>query len=170
VIPLESLTSTGLVPGGQPLLRRATPDDVPGITLLVNIHARRGDLLPRSQEAIRETLNDWLVVVDGEGVLACGSLLPYTPELAEVRSLAVHDRGKRQGLGTSLVQGLIELARERQVPTLFTLTRAVPFFKGLGFQVTDKEHYPQKVWKDCNICPLQSHCDETAMELEVLAD
>ena len=62
----------------------------------------------------------------------------------------------------------IDEGRRRGIPTLFALTRAVPFFEKMGFSITEKERFPQKVWNDCNICPLKEMCDETAMVLELV--
>lgn len=164
---MASETSAPAAP--QDLRRRvvapAAAEHVPAITALVNEHARRGDLLPRSQAAIAASLEDWLVGLEGDAVVACGSLFHYNGSLAEVRSVAVSDGAKGRGWGSALVKALLTLAEERQVPEVFTLTRAVGFFAQLGFVVTDKEHYPLKVWKDCQICPLQDNCDETAMAL-----
>jgi amino-acid N-acetyltransferase len=39
----------------------------------------------------------------------------------------------------------------------------VPFFEKLGFTVTSKAHFPDKVWRDCAICPMRLACDETAV-------
>jgi amino-acid N-acetyltransferase len=144
-----------------------TEADIPGLVALVNAYARRGDLLPRSEEAIRATLDTWVVGKMGEEVVACGSLLHYSPVLAEVRSLAVADMAQGTGLGRRVVETLIEVARTKGIPTLFALTRAVPFFLRLGFSITEKEFFPQKVWTDCAICPLKDACDETAVVLEL---
>jgi argininosuccinate synthase len=149
-------------------IRRARPDDIPGILTLVNDHVRRGDLLPRSEDSIRETLPDWLVGKDATGeIVACVSLLSYTPALAEVRSLAVHDRVKGEGWGSSILKAAVAEARRRNIPTLFALTRAVAFFERGGFQVSRKERFPEKVWRDCHLCPLLEHCDETAVVLHL---
>lgn len=57
-------------------IRPPTPDDIPGIMALVNEHVRRGDLLPRTAESIRLTLDDWLIGADEDGdIVACVSLL-----------------------------------------------------------------------------------------------
>ncbi|MGB5059003.1 MAG: argininosuccinate synthase, partial [Candidatus Promineifilaceae bacterium] len=130
--------------------------------------ARRGDLLPRSALSIRDTLHDWLVGVYPDGdIVACVSLFYYTPYLAEVRSLAVSDRVKGQGWGRTIVKEAVNEARHRNVPTLFALTRAVDFFQKVGFKITVKERFPQKVFRDCSICPLLEACDETAVVLEL---
>ena len=56
-------------------IRSARPEDIPGILALVNDHARRGDLLPRTADSIRDTLPDWLIAKDETGaIVACGSL------------------------------------------------------------------------------------------------
>ncbi len=149
-------------------IRPARETDIPAILRLVSDHARRGDLLPRSALSIRETLGDWLVGVYPDGdIVACVSLFYYTPYLAEVRSLAVSDRVKGQGWGRTIVKTAVNEARHRNVPTLFALTRAVEFFQKAGFKITAKERFPQKVWRDCAVCPLIEKCDETAVVLEL---
>ncbi len=70
-------------------------------------------------------------------------------------------------MGGSRVRGRGARARARGIPTVFALTRAVPFFERLGFAVTDKERFPEKVWKDCVVCPLQHACDETAVVMDL---
>ena len=149
-------------------IRPARETDIPAILRLVSDHARRGDLLPRSALSIRDTLHDWLVGVYPDGdIVACVSLYYYTPYLAEVRSLAVSDRVKGQGWGRTIVKEAVNEARHRNVPTLFALTRAVDFFQKVGFKITVKERFPQKVFRDCSICPLLEACDETAVVLEL---
>jgi amino-acid N-acetyltransferase len=155
----------------SPIIRPATAGDVPGILALVNEYARRGELLPRTASSIRDTLPDWLVGIDeDERLVACVSLLFYTPTLAEVRSLAVDDACQGQGWGSAIMAALIVEARRRRVPTLFALTRAVSFFERAGFTVTGKEQFPEKVWRDCHICPIRHHCDETAVVLHLAED
>ena len=151
-------------------IRSATEQDIHHMVQLVSDHARRGDVLPRTALSIRDTLTDWLVAEDIDGdLVACVSLLHYTPVLAEVRSLVVSDKVKGQGYGRTIVKALIELAKLRNIPTLFALTRAVPFFQKVGFSITSMERFPEKVYRDCQFCPIRDHCDETAMLLQLSA-
>ena len=151
----------------EPLVRPAVDADVQAIADIVNQHARQGHLLPRSAENIRQSLSNWLVAeVDGV-VVGIGSLLEMSPTLVEVRSLAVLPAYRSYGIGGLLVRALVERARARGIPTVFALTRAVPFFERLGFVVTSTERFPEKVWKDCVICPLRERCDEIAVVLEL---
>ncbi|MCA9927477.1 MAG: argininosuccinate synthase, partial [Anaerolineales bacterium] len=149
-------------------IRPARPSDIPGIMALVNDHVRSGDLLPRTKASIIETLPDWLVGRDADDdIVACVSLLYYTQNLAEVRSLAVADKVKGLGWGHTIMKAIIAKARQDGVPTVFALTRAVPFFQKAGFTITSKERFPQKVWRDCTQCPLIDNCDETAVVLNL---
>src|SRR5215207_11172071 len=136
-----------------PIIRPATERDVQPIADVVTANARHGQLLPRSAENIRASLRNWLVAeIDGK-VVGIGSLLDMSPTLVEVRSLAVLPAFRSYGIGGLLVHGLVAQARARGIPTVFALTRAVPFFERLGFVVTSTERFPEKVWKDCVICP-----------------
>jgi N-acetylglutamate synthase-like GNAT family acetyltransferase len=148
-------------------LRQAIPSDVSSIAHLVQNYAREGEILPRSAEAIRETISDWVVVDHEARIVACGSLLPYSPSLAEIRSLVVDDSVQRNGLGTLVVQALIAKAQQVGFEALFALTRVVPFFKQLGFTNRDKSTFPEKIWRDCCQCPIQENCDEQAVALQL---
>jgi amino-acid N-acetyltransferase len=143
--------------------RRATLADAQGITALVNMGEREGQLLPRTIESIQTTIDDWMIAEDNGHIVGVGSLLEMGPTLSEVRSLAVAPDYRKFGVGSQIVNALLDLARERNIPTVFALTRAVLFFEKLGFIISDKENFPEKVWRDCNICRVQFMCDEVAM-------
>jgi amino-acid N-acetyltransferase len=161
--PIGAPASSPASLASPPTVRPAAPRDVPAIAALVAEYARRGSLLPRPPELIARCIRDWLVAeVDG-GLVGCVSLLRYTSGLVEVRSLAVADEAQGQGIGRRLVEALIEEARFRHVSTLFALTRAVAFFERCGFRLADRAHFPEKVWRDCLLCPVRDRCDETAM-------
>lgn len=149
-------------------IRAARPEDVPGILALVNEHARRGDLLPRSATSIRDSLDDWLIGKDESGrIVACVSLYTYSPVLAEIRSLAVDDRVKGAGWGRTILKEIVLEAQQRNIITVFALTRAVKFFQNGGFHITNRDRFPEKIWGDCHLCPLQDRCDETAVVLHL---
>ncbi len=156
-----------LEPQPQPVVRSAGVADVPQIAELVAYYAHQRDLLPRSMSDIYQSVREWVVAeIDGE-IVACGSLLIMWADLAEVRSIAVKSGWQGHGLGQAVVLALVEEARRLGIPTVFCLTRAVPFFARLGFTVTERDRFPRKVWKDCIHCPVFANCDEVAMVLPV---
>ncbi len=144
-------------------VRPARDDDVAAIVTIVAENVRLGHLLPRSAADVRHSLGNWLVADRDGSIIGIGSLLVMTPVLVEVRSLAVAPAAVGQGIGAALVRGLIAEARRRGFPTIFALTRAVGFFTRLGFSITEHERFPEKVWRDCVLCPLRERCDETAV-------
>ncbi len=159
-------------------LRKARPSDVPAMLALINDYATRGLMLPRTEFEMCENLRDFTVAVevderggDGAGgdglqaptLLGCGALHFYTPQTAELRSLAVSERRKSGGVGRRLVQALVEEARGYGLDIVFAFTYVVGFFEKCGFVVMDRGSLPLKAWKDCIRCPKFSCCDETAM-------
>lgn len=148
------------------IVRRAEESDIESIVAVVAENARLGHLLPRSPENIRATLSTWLIAeVDGVAV-GIGSLVQMNPTLVELRSLAVLPAYRGLRVGQALVRSLVDEARRQGYAKIFALTRAVPFFLKLGFGITSKDDFPEKVWRDCAICPLQHACDETAVVIE----
>ncbi len=145
------------------MIRKATTSDAEQISELVNLGEREGQLLPRTLDAIRAGIEDWFVAEEGGKIVGCGALIEMGPTLSEIRSLAVAPAYRRNGIGAKIVEALMEDARARDIPMVFALTRAVPFFEKLGFAATVKEDFPEKVWRDCIICPVRDACDEVAV-------
>jgi amino-acid N-acetyltransferase len=144
-------------------LRQARAADVPALLALVNGYASQGLLLPRSEESLWERLDDF-TVAEVEGRLAgCAALSELGPGLGEVRSLAVAEDQAGLGLGHALVDQLLGEASLRGFRAVLALTRRRSFFERLGFTVTERERYLDKLRVDCAACPMNTCCDETAM-------
>ena len=86
-------------------------------------------------------------------------------DLTEVRSLAVDENRRGQGIGRKLVEWCVDEARRLRIRKLMSLTYEQRFFEKLGFIVVDKDTLPLKVWSDCVRCPKRDGCDEIAMVL-----
>lgn len=144
-------------------IRPAIADDVPQICAMVNALALQGTVLPRTYQSVCDSIDDWLVAgVDGE-VFGCVSLLPYSSGLVEVRSLVVLAEFRGLGIGSRLMKQLMAEVKSRKISSLFALTRKVTFFERFGFEISERDRFPEKVWNDCQQCPLLERCDETAM-------
>ncbi len=155
-------------------IRPAEAEDVPHILNLVNHFAAQNIMLPRTAESIAQTLADWLVAVEEpttseNPIVGCGALVPLTDTLAEIRSLAIHDSQHGKGIGSLIVQQLIDLARAREYHQLCALTLRENFFTRLGFQVVDRWSISPKVWQACIYCPKFHRCDEIAVLMNLTA-
>lgn len=96
-------------------------------------------------------------------IVGCGALVPLNDTLAEVRSLAVDESQHGNGLGSTLVIELVNMARERGYAQLCALTLRPKFFIRLGFDQVDRWSISPKVWQACIYCPKFHRCDEVAV-------
>jgi len=147
----------------EAVCRKAALDDVETLYQLIEGYAQQGIMLPRSREALTRQIHTFVVAEVDEQIVGCGSLFRLGPELVEIRSLGMSDGYKGYGIGSKLVDRLIEEAREQGIPKIMALTYEVSFFRKNGFDVVEKEIFPEKVWTDCVNCPKQDRCDEIAV-------
>jgi len=146
------------------MIRTATIHDVPRIQEIINSHAELGRMLFKSLAQLFEDLRDFAVYEDEDGrVVGCTAVTIIWADLAEVRSLAVDEANRGQGVGRKLVEWCVEEARRLGIRKLMSLTYEQRFFEKLGFEVVPKESLPLKVWSDCVRCPKRDGCDEIAM-------
>jgi len=112
---------------------------------------------------IYENIRDFFVIREDSKVLACCALHIAWADLAEVKSLAVAQGHRRQGLGEALVRACIKEADDMGIPEVFCLTYVSGFFSRCGFAEVDKTALPHKIWGECYRCPKYPDCDEAAM-------
>ena len=149
------------------IVRPADSGDVEAIFELLELYSASGIVLKRSKEDIAGYLKNFIVAVDNGSVCGCCAARDFGNDLLEVRSLVVAPERQGQGIGKKLISFIIDrLDRERESWRLFTLTLQVAFFQSLGFQVVEKEIFPEKIWSDCSKCSKFHCCDETALLLE----
>ncbi len=144
-------------------LRRAEERDVAPLLALINGYAERNLLLRRSEASLRERLADFSVAESRGEAVGCAALSELGPGLGEIRSLAVREDHAGRGIGHALVARLLVEAGERGFERVLSLTRRVRFFEALGFEVTRRELFLDKLMTDCKECPLNLCCDETAL-------
>jgi N-acetylglutamate synthase-like GNAT family acetyltransferase len=155
----------------QRSLRMAQPGDIDGIVSLVNGYAFDSVMLPITSERVALALADFIVAADARGrVRACGALKEYSPSLAEIASLAVARDAHGSGLGRSVVAELEALARMREIDELFALTLTAGFFESVGYVVTERARYPEKIRRDCTSCARRFGCNEVCVARMLRAD
>lgn len=116
----------------QVVCRKATSNDIETLFELIKGYAEQGIMLPRTREALEYMIDTFVVAEIGEEVVGCGSLLRLGKELVEIRSLGMSDGYKGVGIGSKLVEALIEQAREQQIPKVMALTYAVSFLRKMA--------------------------------------
>ncbi|MCM8805854.1 MAG: N-acetyltransferase [Candidatus Omnitrophica bacterium] len=142
-------------------IRPAVMDDAYQIKNLINEHARKGKMLPVSINQVFENLRNFFVLTDDKGkILGCGALKIIWKDLGEIRSVAIKNSKQKKGLGTQLVEKLLEEAKKIGIKRVFVLTYVPEFFEKFGFIRTEKTKLPHKIWFDCINCPKFPRCDE----------
>lgn len=143
--------------------REAVLPDAERIHKLISSYSSDGTLLPRTLAEICENVRDFVVLEDGGQIMGCGALHLYGPHLAEIRSITVDRSCQGLGGGKRLVRALLAQARKHQVSCICLFTRKPEFFSQLGFALAQREDLPDKIYKDCCVCPRFHCCDEVAM-------
>jgi len=130
------------------VIRAARTADVRAIRALVAPLAERRVLLNKEAVAYYESVTDFVVAeVDGQ-VVGCGALHVLWEDLGEVRTLAVDASRTGTGVGSAVLDRLVERARLLGLSRLFCLTFETAFFARHGFapiegQAVDPEVYAE---------------------------
>ncbi|MCL5801427.1 MAG: N-acetyltransferase [Gammaproteobacteria bacterium] len=147
------------------MIRKARITDVPALQNLINHFADRDEMLPRSLNAIYEDIRDFFVAEHEGDIVGCCALHIAWGDLAEIKSLAVHETLQGKGYGRMLITACMNEAQEMGLPKVFALTYKPEFFENMGFSRIDKGDLPHKIWSECINCPKFPDCGEEAVEI-----
>jgi len=147
------------------MIRKANIEDIKTIHGILKYYGTKGELLARPLSRLYDHVRDFWVFdePDTGQIIGCCALQFCWEDLAEIRSLAVDENRRNQGIGNQLIEAAFAEARQFKIKKLFTLTYKPAFFKKFGFTVIDRSELPLKIWADCIHCVKFPDCDETAM-------
>ncbi|HEX6520807.1 MAG TPA: amino-acid N-acetyltransferase [Streptosporangiaceae bacterium] len=122
-------------------IRPARTSDVPVIRKLVDANVESGRLLSKATVTLYEDIQEFCIaepvgnseLPGNSGPVGCGAVHVLWEDLAEIRTVAVHDDYRGHGIGHAIVEYLIARSRELGVRRVFVLTFAVDFFASHGF-------------------------------------
>lgn len=144
-------------------IRKAKICDVKSIQTIINLHAKKEEMLPRALNDLYENVRDFFVAEEDDDIIGVCALRILWEDLAEIRSLAVKEGFQGKGIGSKLVKACIKEAEGLGIKRIFALTYQRDFFKKIGFKDISKRKLPQKIWGDCLRCPKFPDCDEHAV-------
>lgn len=134
--------------GAGPTIRWARTPDVRAIRAIVAPMAQSRVLIAKEAVTYYEALQQFRVAeLDGE-VVGCGALHVMWEDLAEIRTLAVRPEAKGAGVGSALLDALVEDARQLEVRRLFCLTFEVDFFRRHGFEPIEGQAVDPEVYAE----------------------
>lgn len=115
-------------------IRAAKSTDVKGIRILIDTYAPARRLLSKETVTLYESVQEFTVAVDNGEVIGCGALHVLWEDLAEVRTVAVAQKYRSQGIGHQILEAVIQRGREIGVKRIFCLTFETGFFGRHGFE------------------------------------
>ena len=118
-------------------IRQARTSDIKGIRQLIDSYAPQGRLLSKETVTLYESVQEFTVAVEGDQVLGCAALHVLWEDLAEVRTVAVSESLRGQGLGHKILDAVIARAEVLGVRRIFCLTFETQFFGSHGFEVIE---------------------------------
>jgi amino-acid N-acetyltransferase len=114
-------------------IRAARTSDIKGIRKLIDFYALQRRVLSKETVTLYESVQEFIVAVEGDEVVGCAGLHVLWEDLAEVRTVAVSERLRRHGIGQRLLDAVIERAKSLGVKRIFCLTFETDFFGRNGF-------------------------------------
>jgi amino-acid N-acetyltransferase len=114
-------------------VRAAKTSDVKGIRKLIDTYAPQRRILSKETVTLYESVQEFVVAIDGENVVGCGALHVLWEDVAEVRTVAVTEELRGKGVGHKILELLINRAEAVGVKKLFCLTFETEFFGRHGF-------------------------------------
>ena len=116
------------------VVRPAKTSDVKGIRKLIDTYAPQRRILSKETVTLYESVQEFVVAVDGDEVDGCGALHVLWEDVAEVRTVAVNEELRGKGIGHQILGLLISRAEAVGVKKLFCLTFETEFFGRHGFK------------------------------------
>ena len=148
---------------GRVTIRAAEPSHAPTLHALITAHLEEGHLLPRSLEELVVHAGRFVIALRGKKIVGCAELAPLSPQVAEVRSLAVNALERGRGVGALLVDELRQRARVESFDKLCAFTHTPGYFSQMGFSIVPHLWLPEKIFTDCVKCPQFRRCGQYAM-------
>lgn len=154
VLPCEIFSGLGfgtmIYTSNYGKVRPMLQTDIPSVLAIMRPFIENGKLLPRSEQSLSESLQDYIVYeIDGV-VHACAALHFYDDGQAEIAAVAVDENYEHMGIGPKMMEELFVQAEQAQASSIFIMTtQAIDWFEQLGFVEDTIESLPaerKKIW------------------------
>ena len=144
-------------------LRTGDASQASKLHALISANLEEGRLLPRELGDLAVHAARFVVAMRGRTIVGCADLAPLSPQVAEVRSLAVDAKTRGSGVGAMLVEELRQRARREGFEKLCAFTHRPGYFSQMGFSIVPHLWLPEKIFSDCAGCALFRQCGKYAM-------
>ncbi len=137
-------------------IRKATEADIKAIKILLSFYYLE-------TEKVEKNLPEFIVAVLDNKTVACACL--DIDDIVELRSIAVLPGLRNKGIGSRLVDVILNRAAELS-DTVYLRTTSPGFFEKKGFQrLPDEEK--KIIWNECAQCDKYDICRQVLMKLVI---
>lgn len=119
------------------VVRPARTSDIKAIRAIIDTYVLGRRLLAKETVTLYETVQEFTVAEFNGEIVGCGALHVLWEDLAEVRTVAVLEKMRGKGIGNSIIENIVERARQIGVDRIFCLTFETEFFSRNGFSVIE---------------------------------
>lgn len=149
VLPCEIFSGLGLgtmiYTSNYGKIRKMEQADIPSVLGIMRPFIESGKLLPRTEQQLEQTLQEFAVYELDGGIHACAGLKFYDDGQAEIYAVAVDENFSHIGVGPKLMEILIEKAKKQKMNSVFIMTtQAADWFEKLGFKKDTIDSIPQE--------------------------
>ena len=125
-------------------IRPMQQTDIPSVLAIMRPFVDSGKLLPRTEQAVAQQLEDFSVYDFDGGVRACASLHAYPDGQYEIAAVAVDEAYSHIGIGPKLVESLVQKAKTCGAKSVFIMTtQASDWFEKIGFKEDSIDSLPE---------------------------
>lgn len=149
------------------MIKKASVNEIEDIYKIIQRNSAEGKLLPRSYNQLYENIRDFFVFKKNNKIIGICALHISWGDLAEIKSLAVLESERGNGVGTKLLNACLKEARDLGIKQVFALTYVTGFFEKNGFKKIEKNNLPHKIWSECINCVHFPNCNEIAVMIEL---
>lgn len=126
-------------------IREMTTEDIPAVLNLIRPFVEEGILLPRTEQNLATSFNDYIVYELDDGIKGCAALHLYNDYQAEIASVAVDSVCSHLGIGPKMIEYLLNKAQTFHSTSVFILTtRTADWFEQQGFVPDQIDTLPSK--------------------------
>jgi amino-acid N-acetyltransferase len=144
--------------------KKAKLSDITNMQALVSPEVESGIILDRTDDEIATNIRSYTLAMDDNRLIGFCALHIHAPSLAEIRSLIIKEEYRGKGVGTGLINKVIDEGVGLGLQKILSLTYEKDFFEKLGFVEIPKESLPEhKIWADCIKCKHFPVCNEVSL-------
>ncbi len=137
-------------------IRNATLSDVRDIKKLLSFYCL-------DTEKVETNLSEFIIAVKDRKTIGCACL--DVGDIVELRSIAVLPSYRNRGIGSALVDILLEHAAEL-THTVYLRTTSPGFFEKKGaYGLVNEEK--KAIWKECDECDKFNICKQVLMKFDI---